>query len=652
MLTKITLILSAALVAGATLLAQDAKRTEASLIAVLKAESSQKEKADACRELARVGTREAVPALAALLADDKLNHMARYALEPIQDAAVDEALRAALGQLQGRPLAGAIGSIGVRRDAAAVNPLGGLLASPDADVAQAAARALGAIGNAPAAALLREAVGKASDANRLAFCEGLLRCAEALGAAGQGAEATRIYEQLRSLKGAPHQVQTAALRGAILTRGAQGLPLLRESLASADYLMFAGAVRTSFEIPGPEVTAVLAGSLNGLSTDNQVVVIQALGTRGDAAALPALYGAARAGAKPARTAAIRAVGELAQPASATALVDLLADTDRDIAQAAQESLASLRGPIVDEAIMGMLTGDNASLKLVAIDLTSRRRMTTAVPALLKAGKDNDAKVRAAALRRAGELAGTSEIPALTDFLMGAGSGPDLEAAEQALSAVCRRASEPGPIAEKLAGLMAGAAPAQKGALLRLLGTLGGPVALKAVRAAVADSNAEVRASALRALGDWKTADAAPDLLALAKAAANPTDRELCLRSYVDLARNPDLPANQRLSMCREVAALVQSKGEKRLLLSALGSVPSLEAVALIGPYLGDAETKEEASAATATVAEQLLKNKAPAQTAAGLVEPLQKAAQATGNADLAKRIQEALKQAQNRAAKK
>jgi hypothetical protein len=111
---------------------------EAQLIDVLRSSATQKEKADACRGLARVATKEAVPALAALLGDEKLAHMARGALETIADPAADEALRDALGKLKGRPLLGVIGSIGVRRDAKAVAAMAKLLA--DADVAPAPRR--------------------------------------------------------------------------------------------------------------------------------------------------------------------------------------------------------------------------------------------------------------------------------------------------------------------------------------------------------------------------------------------------------------------------------------------------------------------------------------------------------------------------------
>ena len=50
--------------------------------------------------------------------------MARYALEPIPDPSVDDALRDALGKLKGRLLVGVIGSLGVRRDAKAVDGSG------------------------------------------------------------------------------------------------------------------------------------------------------------------------------------------------------------------------------------------------------------------------------------------------------------------------------------------------------------------------------------------------------------------------------------------------------------------------------------------------------------------------------------------------
>jgi HEAT repeat protein len=213
---------------GTPVLGQEARSgansREAKLIAVLQSGATLKDKADACLELARVGGKDAIPPLAALLDDEKIAHMARYALEPIPDPAVDAALREALGRLKGRPLVGVIGSLGVRRDAQAVEPLSKLLNDGDADVAQAAARALGSIGNPAAVTVLQSALDTASPANQRAVCEGLLRCAEALAARGPRDAALAIYDRLNQPK-IPQPVRDGAARKAHMLRQAEGLRL-------------------------------------------------------------------------------------------------------------------------------------------------------------------------------------------------------------------------------------------------------------------------------------------------------------------------------------------------------------------------------------------------------------------------------------------
>ena len=620
----------------------------AKLTAVLKSDAPQKEKADACRELARIGTKDAVAPLAALLSDEKLSHMARYGLETIPDPSVDKALREAAGKLQGRMLVGVVGSLGVRRDTKAVKVLTKLLHDSDNDVAQAAARALGSIGTPPAAKALLDALPGVSPANQLAFCEGLLRCAEAAAAKGNRKEAMDIYDRLREVK-APHQVRAAALRGAILTRQTDGLPLLSTALHGDDFTLVLAAVRTAQEMPGSQVTRLLAGELAALPADRKVVVIQTLAKRGDDAALPALFVAARGGEKPVRIAAIRALAEIGKPAALPVLVDLLGDADLEIAQAAQESLASLPGKEVDAAIMTMLAEGATPRRLTAMELVVRRRMVSAIPALLNAAGDTDAKVRTAAVSKLGELAGPAELPRMLDLLAKAKSPEDLEVTEQALSAVCLKAVKPDACVTQVETRLAESQPAQKCALLRVLGAVGGTNALRGVRSAVNDPNVEVHAAAIRVLGGWSTADAATDLLEVATAATNPTDKMICLRGYLALAGHADLPTDQRLAMCRQAASLVQKDEEKKLLLAALGGIASIEALDLIMPYMDDSATKAEASTAVVDISDKLLKRSDSAKLAPQLIDPLEKATHTASSAELVKRAQDLLKQARSKA---
>lgn len=608
------------------------------LIATLKSEAPQKEKADACRQLGLIGDKEAVPVLAALLGDEKLSHMARYALETIPAPEVDVALRNALFQLHGRLLIGVIASVGVRHDAAASRQLTTLLRSSESGEAQAAANALGCMGTLTAAKSLTDAWANTPAPGHLLFTEGMLRCAEGLAAKGLRKEALAIYDTLRDAQ-APHQVRTAALRGSIINRSPdEGMPLLRRALHGSDFVLVDAAIRTAMEIPGMETTLALVSDFRNYSDDQKLLVIQALGKRGESSvALSYLKNSASSGSSPIRLAAIRAQAEIGDANSIPQFVSLMSDGDKEIAQAAQEALASMQVKDASVAVMKMLTDSDAAKRLDGIELIGRRRMAEAMPELLKAGVDGDVKVRAAAVKRIGELGGSRELPALIEFLNNGKESQDINAAQQALVAICAREENADESAGKLVEALGPAQTAQKLVLLRTLGSIGGQKPLKAVRAAVDDSNADIHTAALRELSSWKTADALPDLLNLAKSAANPTDKMVCLRGYLGWAGDNELPVAKRLAMCQEIAPLVQQPDEKKLLLGTLGGITSPDSVTAIAPFLDDAAVKEEACAATVSISEKILKDNKDKDVAAKLTAPLQKAAEATANTGLAQR---------------
>lgn len=647
----VALLLASALQCFSQTVPPATKEQEAKLIAVLKSDAPHKEKADACRQLAVIGTKDAVAPLAALLADEKLSHMARYALEPIPDPAVDDALRNALGKLKGRPLVGVIGSIGVRRDAKAVGALAKMLQDNDAEVAQAAARALGKIGNTDAAKALQGALEKAPEANQLALYEGLFRCAEALATEGKRDQAIAIYDQMLTLK-SPHQVRAGALRGAILTRGKDGVSLLRQHLRSDDYIMFSAAAQTALEMEGPEVTQALTAGLNQLPADNQILVIQTLGKRGDKGAVPALFTAASSGDKSVRLAAIKALPEIGHPSAVPVLVSLLTDADRQISEAAQESLAGISGQEADAAVLAMLNSGQTSRCLTALELIGRRRMITAMPALLKATGNADTGVRQAAIKMVGELGGPEQFTSLLALLMDLKQPQELAAAEQALTAVCRKTDDPQSYAGKLIDRLNEAGPAQKSALLRVLGAIGGTNALKAVREAVNDSNAEVHAAAIRALCAWKTADAAPDLIVLAKQAPNTSEKIAALRSYISLVRDESLSTEKKLEMCKQAAELIQRDEEKKLLLGVLAIVPEASALSMAMEHVDNPATKNEACFAAVEISEKIVQQKPGedfGELSRAVADALQKVIKATDNKDVTRRARAILKKTKNTA---
>jgi HEAT repeat protein len=164
-----------------------------------------------------------VPALAAILPNADLSHMARYALERIPAAEAAQALRDVLPNLPAKLKIGVIGSLGVRRDEASLAALARLIGDADAAVACAAACALGDVGGVDAATALGGASKTATDNVKAAAVDARLACAERLLATGKKAEAMAVYKSLSSAD-QPKQVRLAATRGLLLAAGKKETP--------------------------------------------------------------------------------------------------------------------------------------------------------------------------------------------------------------------------------------------------------------------------------------------------------------------------------------------------------------------------------------------------------------------------------------------
>src|SRR5688500_8228481 len=106
---------------------------EREYLKVLQSDAPEAEKALACKHLSVYGSSESVAELSKLLSNERLASWSRIALEVIPGTTADVALRKATASVQGRLLVGVINSIGVRRDAGAVELLSGRLGDNDAD---------------------------------------------------------------------------------------------------------------------------------------------------------------------------------------------------------------------------------------------------------------------------------------------------------------------------------------------------------------------------------------------------------------------------------------------------------------------------------------------------------------------------------------
>ncbi|HXK58910.1 MAG TPA: HEAT repeat domain-containing protein [Acidobacteriota bacterium] len=613
---------------------------EQKLIAALKSpEATIPAKESMCRLLANLGSCGSVSAMVPLLADENLREAARSALQSLPCPGVDEAFRNALTAAKGRDRVNFVNSLGDRRDRDSVPLLAGLLNSPDTLIVEAALTALGRIGSDQAADVIRQAV--VPERLQSTKADAYLQCAESLAGEGRTAKAREIFQEVLAHRANGPIARAGALRGIVVLDREAALPQLLDALKSDELEVRRAAARLVNEIPGTQVTQELVKAVATVPTDTRVFLITALARRADPIALPELQKQADSLDPAVRLAALEALG----PVGDQTCVDTLfraAKESGPVGQTAAESLRLLRGPTVNDKIAQYLGDRDASQRALALRTLAARRFPRTADLAFEALRDPDLNVRLESWRTLGLTANASSLPLLVSELLKLEQAREQQAAEQAVQAVAAPLPKDQAV-QTLADALEGATPQQKLSLLRAMGRVGGPKAFEIIRTAVSGDDPAIQDTAIRILSDWGDYSTAADLLKLSKSGKNPTHRILGLRGYVRLARSsPELSDEQRIMMFREALRLAERAEEKRLVLGALGNVPSAGALDAVGPYLRDATVHGEAQTAYLRIARSLASSD-PEHAR----EAFKKLIQSTDNPDLRQQAQEALQALEN-----
>lgn len=601
----VLLAVVSAVAASQTADSQSPRETELKLISVLRSDAPSAEKAITCKRLAVYGTKDAVPAVAPLLADKELSSWARIALEAIPGPEADAALRDAMGKTQGMLLVGVINSIGVRRDAGAVDGLVARLKDSDTDVASSAAVALGRIGGDQAAKVLEQSLAGSPAKVRSAVAEGCILCAERSLAEEKAADAVRLYDAVRQAD-VPEQRQVEAIRGAILARQSDGVPLLMEQLKSQNKARFAIGLRAARELPGVAVTQTLAAELEKLNPDRQPLLLLALADRNDAAVLPTVLKAAKSGPQKLRVAAVGVLERLGNVSCVPVLLDAAAENGEELSQAAKTVLARLPDKDVDADLLARLPQAAGRTRQVLIELAGQRRIDGALAAVLSSTEDADAGIRSAAIQTVGAIGGDKQAADLVRLLQKAQSPAERADIEKALLAVSGR----GGVAcvQHLLPLTQSGDSTLRMIALHALAIVGGPDALAAVKFAIDDKEESVQDEAARTLSTWpnnwpEDSRAGEALLTLAKSGKKTSHQVLGARGYLQYVRgDKKLGNDEKVARVSELLPLVKRPEEKRLAIAVIGVVPTAGALTMLTSLAADPAVAEEACSALVNLA--------------------------------------------------
>lgn len=597
--------------------------TETQLISVLQGSQSAQEKAAACAALKWTGTDRCVPALAQLLTDKDLSHAARYALESMRGPAAGDALRAALPQTTGSNEVGIIDSLAVRCESASDPVLIKLLSDANADVAVAAARALGRIADADALKALQTAWEQSVEPKvHSAQADALLTAASQLLTKHRGGDAKKVFQELYGHE-KDDGLRFAAFRGLILSSEKQGIILMTEAIKEGKDPAAGAALQLAATIGGTATTHALAELLKSISIPEKIAVLQALQQRGDRTAVPGIREMLASTDENVRMAAIAALGDLGDGTVVAPLALDAATMGATEKAAARQALVDLRhgGNVTDE-LLKTLASPSVNVQIEAIRALGSRGDTVAAPKFLELAQSTNDDVRAAAFEGLALLGSVPQVPGLIQFIVNSTDDDIRSAAADTLTTICEHIQVQGASVDAAAlaqSARSSPAPA-RAALLGVCSGVADPQIREVLRAAVTDPDSAIRAAAVRALCASQDEELLPDMLKLAADEKAGRFRMLAIRGAVRLTMPEapvSLPVTRKVEILKSVLPDAFNTEARRLVLSSLGNIQDPEALQMAESLLDDSDVKVEADDAVVRIARSISK-KYPEKAAAAL----------------------------------
>lgn len=589
--------------------ANPAKRpeVEAGLIKLLAPTSTPEGRRFACQQLAVIGTEASLPALAELLKNEETVGIACLALGNYTTPKANDVLRNALGSGSAVARAQIITTLGDRADAGAVKLLVPLALDKEALVAESAFSALGRIATPEAVKsllVLRKTTVAPAD---LHAAQAMLVAADVI-AAKDPKTAAVLYGELLA-GNLPMHLRRAAFEGLLRLDKDGGEQRIAATLKGTEAALKPSAIARIGQLKSATAVKKFAKDMPALQPAEQVLMVEMLAARGDAASRSAISEAVSAPDGSVRRAAIAAVGQLGDASSVPMLTKALGGVqDTAERQAIEAALAGLTGgEAVDKALAATLKQRAAIPHPPIIAVLGKRGSHVAVPALMVEAASPDAATASAAFQALNKLSAAEDLNALVGLLVNLKAPSAREDAENAVAQALAKTTDQSRRAEAICGALPQAGDLDtRLSLVRLLPACGGPTAFAALKTARADQEARVRDTATRTLADWPDLAAWDALTELYRQSDNEALRVVALRGLVRLAGEANAkPDAAQVGRYRALLAGATGDNDRKLILGALAGCAHPDALALALPLVNSPALKAEASLAVKKIAESI-----------------------------------------------
>ena len=449
--------------------------------------------------------------------------------------------------------------------------------------------------------------------NQIVAARGLLDIAERFAKQQKFEKALSIYDDLNNWAVKQGQdvffIRAAALNGIVTCDGQRAVEVVTTAMRSDNPKIRSLAVKAARNAPTKDAMYALSEMLAGLEPYYQQQVLGLIAERGNLSSVRFVKGVLNSESEPVRLAAIETFTRIGGDEAAEALLKIAVDDDGAVQKAAYTGLSVMVGPQVEEIIKARAASGDVNARVVAIGLLGQRRTTGALESLLAYAADNNAQISAAAFKALPAVADSKDIPTLADLLAKTENGEARQNAVAALRAVLAKTPDKDAAAQVMISKMDASSKEVKLLMLSTLNALGGPIALKTVVDAAKSSDEALRDAGIRTLSEWPDYEAAEILLRIA---TNPetslTHHVLAIRGAIRLIKNSNsAPVNDRTALCFKAFKQARRDEEKKLAISAMGSIPNEEVAQRLLEITKDLKLKTEAGLSAVELAGNMLR---------------------------------------------
>ena len=551
-----------------------------------------------CRRLAVMGTAISVPALERLLADQERASAAMLALQAIPAAEAGQALLVALSSVHPPVRVGLIHAVGARRESHAVGSLLQLLQSAEPASAAAAGVALAQLGDPQATDALL--------ASPVVAPHTLLTFAMSLAAGDHAVDAQRVYAHLDQVP--DEAIRSAVLRGRVMLQPDQAAGRLLAALRGDNTRLRGQAAQLlAYECP-EDVTGAVVAEFAGLPTASQATLLGMRWPRMPAAGRTLALQALECESSDIRGDGLHLLTDVGQATDVARLARVAAeDQVVQVRADAELALRHLTAFGTDDTMVTLLSTLTDRARDALIRAVRERRTRGAEPILLQLAAAPDDATRLESLAALQQLGDATIVPPLITRLLAAATSDEQAAADRAVWLCSLRGKGSADPAAPVIEAYQHATVSERALLLPVLGRIGGPRAAEIIHAALADTQPDVRAAAVRGLANWPDATVADRLIQLARQADVPVQRVWALRGYIRVVSLPSTrTAEQTVGQLQDAWQLATRDDERKLILQRLPAIVCAASLAMAMNQINEPALQAEAVQAAAQLAEALL----------------------------------------------